>query len=54
MIWCRFQDNGSAKYGIVEDDQVTVVNGEPWGEHTVTGPAGGTWQNNWTWRAAGR
>jgi 2-keto-4-pentenoate hydratase/2-oxohepta-3-ene-1,7-dioic acid hydratase in catechol pathway len=37
MIWCRFQDNGSAKYGIVEDDQLTVVNGEPWGEHTVTG-----------------
>jgi len=36
MIWCRFQDNGSAKYGIVEDDQLTVVNGEPWGEHTVT------------------
>jgi 2-keto-4-pentenoate hydratase/2-oxohepta-3-ene-1,7-dioic acid hydratase in catechol pathway len=37
MIWCRFQDNGSAKYGIVEDDQLTVVNGAPWGEHTVTG-----------------
>jgi 2-keto-4-pentenoate hydratase/2-oxohepta-3-ene-1,7-dioic acid hydratase in catechol pathway len=36
MIWCRFQDNGSAKYGIVEDDQLTVVNGVPWGEHTVT------------------
>ncbi|HEX3803653.1 MAG TPA: fumarylacetoacetate hydrolase family protein [Solirubrobacteraceae bacterium] len=37
MIWCRFQDNGSAKYGIVDGDQVTVVNGEPWGEHAVTG-----------------
>ncbi len=36
MIWCRFQDNGTAKYGIVEDDQLTVVNGVPWGEHTVT------------------
>jgi len=36
MNWCRFQDNGSAKYGIVEEDQLTVVNGEPWGEHTVT------------------
>jgi 2-keto-4-pentenoate hydratase/2-oxohepta-3-ene-1,7-dioic acid hydratase in catechol pathway len=36
MIWCRFQDNGSAKYGIVEEDQLTVVNGEPWAEHTVT------------------
>lgn len=37
MIWCRFHDNGHAKYGIVEADQVTVVNGEPWGEHEVTG-----------------
>ena len=36
MIWCRFQDNGAAKYGIVEDDQLAVVNGEPWGEHRVT------------------
>ncbi len=36
MNWCRFQDNGSARYGIVEGDRVTVVNGEPWGEHVVT------------------
>ena len=31
MIWCRFQDNGVARYGIVDGDRVTVVNGEPWG-----------------------
>jgi 2-keto-4-pentenoate hydratase/2-oxohepta-3-ene-1,7-dioic acid hydratase in catechol pathway len=37
MIWCRFQDNGSAKYGVVDGEQITVVNGEPWGEHNVTG-----------------
>jgi 2-keto-4-pentenoate hydratase/2-oxohepta-3-ene-1,7-dioic acid hydratase in catechol pathway len=37
MNWVRFQDNGSAKYGIVDGDRVRVVNGQPWGEHTVTG-----------------
>lgn len=37
MNWVRFQDNGSARYGIVDGDRVTVVNGEPWGDHVVTG-----------------
>ena len=39
MNWVRFQDNGSARYGIVDGDRVTVVNGEPWGEYTSS-PAG--------------
>jgi 2-keto-4-pentenoate hydratase/2-oxohepta-3-ene-1,7-dioic acid hydratase in catechol pathway len=37
MIWCRFQDNGTAKYGIVDGERVTVVSGEPWGEHAISG-----------------
>ncbi|HTX09646.1 MAG TPA: fumarylacetoacetate hydrolase family protein [Solirubrobacteraceae bacterium] len=37
MIWCRFQSNGHAKYGIVEDDQVVVVNGTPFGNYETTG-----------------
>jgi 2-keto-4-pentenoate hydratase/2-oxohepta-3-ene-1,7-dioic acid hydratase in catechol pathway len=36
MNWVRFQDNGTAKFGIVEGDRIKVVHGEPWGEHTVT------------------
>lgn len=35
MIWCRFQDNGGPKYGIVEGDRVAVVRGTPFGEYTV-------------------
>jgi 2-keto-4-pentenoate hydratase/2-oxohepta-3-ene-1,7-dioic acid hydratase in catechol pathway len=36
MIWCRFQDNGGAKYGVVEGAKVAVVSGVPWGEYTIT------------------
>jgi 2-keto-4-pentenoate hydratase/2-oxohepta-3-ene-1,7-dioic acid hydratase in catechol pathway len=31
MIWCRFEDAGRARYGLVEDDYVTPVSGEPFG-----------------------
>jgi len=33
MIWCRFQSNGHARYGIVEDEVVVAVDGSPFGEH---------------------
>ena len=36
MIWCRFELEGEANYGIVEDDCVTQVSGSPLGEHAVT------------------
>jgi 2-keto-4-pentenoate hydratase/2-oxohepta-3-ene-1,7-dioic acid hydratase in catechol pathway len=29
MIWCRFQDAGRARYGVVEGDVVVPVNGDP-------------------------
>lgn len=37
MIWCRFEDRNQIRYGIVEDDHVTVVDGTPFGEHASTG-----------------
>ena len=37
MIWCRFQAGESARYGVVEGDQVLEVDGSPFGDHTPTG-----------------
>jgi len=31
VIWCRFDDAGRARYGIVEGDSVTAVAGDPFG-----------------------
>ncbi|WP_300609045.1 fumarylacetoacetate hydrolase family protein [Trebonia sp.] len=31
MIWCRFEDAGRARYGLVEDDYVVPVAGGPFG-----------------------
>ncbi len=31
MIWCRFEDAGRARYGLVEDDYVVPVTGGPFG-----------------------
>ncbi len=31
MIWCRFDDAGRARYGIVEGDAITAVAGGPFG-----------------------
>ncbi len=31
MIWCRFDDAGRARYGLVEDDVVVAVDGSPFG-----------------------
>jgi uncharacterized protein (DUF2147 family) len=31
-----------------------VAPGEWAGEHSIVGPGGNTWQNSWTWRAAGK
>jgi 2-keto-4-pentenoate hydratase/2-oxohepta-3-ene-1,7-dioic acid hydratase in catechol pathway len=36
MQWCRFQVGEKISYGIVENGQVTVVDGLPWEKHTVT------------------
>jgi 2-keto-4-pentenoate hydratase/2-oxohepta-3-ene-1,7-dioic acid hydratase in catechol pathway len=33
MIWCRFEDAGRARYGLVEDDYVTPVGGSPFGTY---------------------
>ncbi len=33
MIWCRFEDAGRARYGLVEDDYVIPVSGSPFGTH---------------------
>ena len=37
MIWCRFQRNGTACYGVVESDRVAAIDGSPFGEHRRTG-----------------
>ena len=36
MIWCRFEKDGAASYGIVEGDTVIAVDGDPFGRHTRT------------------
>ena len=36
MIWCRFELEGKANYGIVEGDRVVQVSGSPLGEQAVT------------------
>jgi 2-keto-4-pentenoate hydratase/2-oxohepta-3-ene-1,7-dioic acid hydratase in catechol pathway len=33
VIWCRFDDAGRARYGLVEDDVVTPVTGGPFTRH---------------------
>ena len=35
MLWCRFEANGKASYGVVENNQVRAVSGEPWGDHAI-------------------
>jgi 2-keto-4-pentenoate hydratase/2-oxohepta-3-ene-1,7-dioic acid hydratase in catechol pathway len=37
MIWCRFQAGETARYGVVEGDQVSEVDSSPFGNHTSTG-----------------
>jgi 2-keto-4-pentenoate hydratase/2-oxohepta-3-ene-1,7-dioic acid hydratase in catechol pathway len=35
VIWCRFDDAGRARYGLVEGDSVVPVNGDPFTSHAV-------------------
>jgi 2-keto-4-pentenoate hydratase/2-oxohepta-3-ene-1,7-dioic acid hydratase in catechol pathway len=37
MIWCRFQVGDAIRYGLVEGDRVTEVEGSPFDEYSVTG-----------------
>ncbi len=37
MIWCRFEVDGSPRYGIVEGEKVSEVEGGPFGEYALTG-----------------
>jgi len=37
MIWCRFQAGGTARYGLVEGDQVSEVEGSPFNGYSLTG-----------------
>lgn len=37
MIWCRFEAEGGARYGLLEDDVVSEVEGLPWTDHRFTG-----------------
>jgi 2-keto-4-pentenoate hydratase/2-oxohepta-3-ene-1,7-dioic acid hydratase in catechol pathway len=36
MIWCRFQKDGFVSYGIVEDDSVVAVEGDPFADYRTT------------------
>ena len=36
MKWCRFQSGNKASYGIIEGDNVTEVEGSPFGSHSKT------------------
>ncbi|HVW17458.1 MAG TPA: fumarylacetoacetate hydrolase family protein [Solirubrobacteraceae bacterium] len=35
MIWCRFESEGGARYGIVEDETVVPVEGSPFDGHVA-------------------
>ena len=37
MIWCRYESADGARYGRVEGDNVSEIEGTPWGEHALTG-----------------
>ncbi len=37
MIWCRFQAGDAVRYGIVEGDRVSEVEGSPFDGYTATG-----------------
>ncbi len=37
MIWCRFQVGDATRYGLVEGESVSEVDGSPFGEYTLTG-----------------
>ena len=36
MIWCRFETQAGARYGLVEGGRVSEVEGSPFGEYTPT------------------
>ena len=36
MRWCRFDDEGEPRCGIIEGDLIVAVEGEPWGEYRRT------------------
>ncbi len=36
QVWCRFQAKEGASFGLIEGDQVTRVEGAPWGDYTVS------------------
>ena len=36
MLWCRFEKDGRAAYGLVEGDTVTTVDGDPFSQHRPT------------------
>ena len=36
MKWCRFESAGVTSYGIVEGDEITAVDGSPFGEYRET------------------
>ena len=39
MKWCRYSYQGETSFGLVEGETVREIEGVPWGQHTVTGPA---------------
>jgi len=36
MLWCRFEKDGRASYGVVEGETVTAIDGDPFSEHRRT------------------
>ena len=36
MIWCRFQAGSTISYGIIENDVITQVEGDPFAGHKLT------------------
>src|SRR5262249_49561120 len=37
MLWCRFEQDGRAAYGVVEGEALVAVEGDPFGQHRRTG-----------------
>lgn len=37
-VWCRFDDAGTPRYAVVENDVATAVSGNPFGSYELMGP----------------
>ncbi|MBX9828072.1 MAG: DUF2437 domain-containing protein [Xanthobacteraceae bacterium] len=37
MLWCRFENDGHASYGVVEGEAIAIIDGDPFSQARPTG-----------------